>query len=230
MSALIFLFFSMLEWIALILLTFSIYRFPMRDYAAQVGITALLLSIISLVLFEYLDIDILATLIQPLFVFLFFWLFFKVPVYYAGLCVVNGYLGYAAIQSIVFYVYELLGIMINPGTALAYLAQAVTAAVAFIVIGFALKYRLGFSFVTPNEITRVRLRGTNLKLLLLTFAGYGALSSFNFLYYLSDYTIIIVLLMFSAFAIIQYWTFQKEYESSHWHRTRAEMTKTPDLP
>lgn len=230
MNAMMFLFISMLEWNALILLTFSFYRFSIRDYAVQIGITTFLLSIISLVLFEHLDIDILATLIQPFFVFLFFWLFFKVPVYYAGLCAVNGYLGYAALQSIVFYVYELLGIIITPGTALAYLAQAVTAIAAFILIGIAYWYRLGFSFVRQNEITKVRLTGTNLKLLLLTFAGYGAISSFNFLYYLSDYTIIIVLLMFSAFGIIQYWTFQKEYESSHWHRTRAEMNKTPDLP
>jgi hypothetical protein len=215
----------MLEWFALILLTFAIYRFQIRDYTLQIVATTFLLSLLSYLIIVTLELRILATLVQPIVVFLFYWILFKVPIYYAGLCVVNGYLGYCVIQSIIFYVFSGFGTSLLPATPLTFVAQTVTAITVFLVVLLATRSRLGFSFVEQSEVTKIRLQGTNLKLLMLTLAGYAVLSSFNFIYYLDNYKIIMVLLMFSAFAIIQYWTFQKEYESSHWHRARTEMRK-----
>ncbi|MDF2714898.1 MAG: hypothetical protein K0R28_1823, partial [Paenibacillus sp.] len=79
------------------------------------------------------------------------------------------------------------------------------------------KYRLGFSFVQQcHEIKN--MSGINLKLLILTILGYIALSSFNILYYGANKTLVVLISMIVAFALLQYWMLKKEHEDTFWKR------------
>lgn len=219
MEVVTFLFFSMLEWFALILLTFAMYRFEVRDSIGQILFASFLLSFFSYTLFNVLDLRQFATLIQPIVVFVFFWQMFKFPVFYAGLCVVNGYLGYCLVVSLLYGILGQFGITVTPSTPTSYVIQSLTAVIVLIIIYVILKNRLGFSFIHQRQLTKVYLSGTNLRLLLLTLVGYTVLTSFNILYSM-NHTYIIITLATISFGCLQYWTFKKEYETAYKHRPK----------
>ncbi|TMV49482.1 hypothetical protein FE783_13315 [Paenibacillus mesophilus] len=221
MSVLIFLIFSMWEWFALIMLAFALYRFEIRYHLGQIVFASFLLALFSYMVFNVFELKLFATLIQPVVVFLFFWLLFKIPVFYAGIVVVNGYLAYCLVTSLIFYTIHQFGITSYPSTLTSYITQTVSGLLVLLLARVAVKYRIGFSFVQHGrEIVMKNISGTNLKLLLLTIVGYIALSSFNILYYGTNNTLFILISAIVAFSLLQYWAFKKEHEAAFWRRNK----------
>jgi hypothetical protein len=218
MDVIIFLFFSMLEWFALILLTFALFRLEIRDHIGQLIFASFLLSLFSYMLFIVLDLTLFATLIQPIVVFLVFWLLLKIPVFYAGLLVVNGYLAYVLVTSFIYLSIDYLGVETYPGTPISYITQLITGIIVFILTWIIHKLRLGYSFVQYGKDTKVS--GINRKLLLLTLLGYITLASFNILYYGARKPLLVLISIVIAFALLQYWTLKKEHESAFWRRNK----------
>jgi hypothetical protein len=187
------------------------FKIEIRWYRGQIIFSAFLLSLLSYILFIVLNLAVHASFLQPPIVFLFFWLVFRIPVFYAGLMTTNGYLAYAAISAIVFNGFQFIVTPMLPGTSIMYFAQVISACVAFGLAWLIHKYRVGFTFVPHGERATVRLKGINLKLLLFTIVGYAAISSSNYLYFLGNYTLYFLLLTLISLCILQYWIFRKEY-------------------
>ncbi|MDF2714899.1 MAG: hypothetical protein K0R28_1824 [Paenibacillus sp.] len=218
MDVIIFLFFSMLEWFALILLTFALFRLEIRDHIGQLLFASFLLSLFSFMLFIVFELTLFATLIQPIVVFLFFWLLFKIPVFYAGLIVVNGYLAYLLINSIIYQVIGYIGVESYPGTPITYLIQFIAGILVFILTWSIHKLRIGYSFVQYGNSTNSK--GINRKLLQMTILGYVALASNNMLYFGAHKPLLVLVSMAVAFALLQFWTLKKEHEAAFWRRNR----------
>lgn len=218
MDVVIFLFFSMLEWFALILLTFALFRLEIRDHTGQLIFASFLLSLFSYMLFIVFDLTLFATLIQPIVVFFFFWLLFKIPVFYAGLLVVNGYLAYSLVTSLIYLSIDYLDVEIYPGTPTSYLIQLIAGTIVFILTWIIYKLRFGYSFVQYGKDTIIS--GINRKLLQLTTLGYVALASYNILYFGASKPFLVLISVVVAFALLQYWTLKKEHEAAFRRRNK----------
>lgn len=213
MSVLWFLLFSMLEWTALIILSFTMFKIEIRGYRGQIIFTSFLLSLLSYILIVALDLVTFATFLQPPVVFMFYWQMFRIPAFYAGLIMTNGYLAYIVTTTLVYGVFQIYNIDLIPGTAWNFLAQTLTSILALSAALLIYKFRLGYTFVPYGEHTTIKLTRINLQLLVFTIVGYLVMTCFNyFLYvlgiYKQNYMIIPVILAFGA---LQYWVFRKEY-------------------
>ncbi|MEF3306347.1 hypothetical protein [Paenibacillus sp. GYB003] len=210
---------SMWEW-------FAMYRFEINQYIGQLAFTAFLLALFSFMLFNVFELKMFATLIQPIVVFLFFWLMFKVPPLYSGLIAVNGYLAYCLVTSLLYFTAQRFGIAFTPATPQCYAIQLVTGLMALLIARLFVKLRWGFSFVQAGGAA-AGAAGTNAKLLLLVLVGYVSLASFNFLYYGAGHTLLMMLTMIAAFVLFQYWALKKEHEVAFWRRNKKFKIDAP---
>lgn len=211
MDVLLFLFFSALEWYALIILSFTLFKFEIRWYRGQILLSSFLLSLFSYIWYEVLDLTAWGTIIQPPIVFIFFWQIFRIAPFYAGLMVINGYLGYCVISLFIYTIYRLMGATIFPGTPLNYTAQFASALLSLLISWLIFKYRLGVTFVPHGERATVKLKGINLRLFLFTLVGYAAVSGTTYLYLFGNYNLLVIVLISGAFGLLQYSVFRKEY-------------------
>ncbi|MEF3306350.1 hypothetical protein [Paenibacillus sp. GYB003] len=211
MNALSFLLVSMLEWFALIVLSFTMFRIEIVGNRGQIGFTSFLLSLLSYILIVSLGLVTMATLVQPPVVFLFYWQMFRIPVFYAGLVMTNGYLAYILLTTVVFGVLQQFLPDIMPDTTVGFVAQIATACTALIVSRLIDRYRLGYTFVPHGNRVSVRFTKINARLLLFTIVGYLVMTSYNFLYFLGNYKLFVLLPVFVSLAALQYWVFRKEH-------------------
>lgn len=223
MNVLLFLTVSTWEWFALIVLTFALYRFEIRELIGQVTFGAFLLSLVSYMLLNVLKLTLFATFIQPLIVILLFWIVYNVPLVYASFMVINGYLTYLFVICSMYYFVGLFGIQFTPSTFESYIVQSCAGLIILLIVWGMLQYRLGFTFISQNHRVVIpfrRPKGSNLYLLILTVVGYAVISSFNYLYFGAGQTLIVLLAMTIALSLLHYWTLQKEREFSFWQRNR----------
>jgi hypothetical protein len=142
---------------------------------------------------------------------MFYWQMFRIPAFYAGLIMTNGYLAYILVTTLVYNAMQLFGIVLIPDTLWNFFAQALTAIIALIIAWFIYKYRLGYTFVPYGEHTSIRLTRINLRLLFFTLIGYIVMTSFNFLYFLGIYKQYVLIPVILSLGALQYWVFRKEY-------------------
>lgn len=217
MDTIVFLFFSMLEWFALILLTFALFRLEIRNHIGQLIFASFLLSLLSFMLFIVFELTLFATLIQPIVVFLMFWLLFRIPVFYAGLIVVNGYLAYLLVSSVIYLTIDFLEFETYPGTPASYLTQLIAGIIVFALTWIVLHFRIGYSFIQHGTHGSP---GIHRKLVQLTILGYIALASYNMVYYGANKPLLVLIGVVVAFALLQYWTLKKEHEAAFWRRNK----------
>jgi len=216
MEALSFMAFSMLEWFSLIILSFTMFKIEIRGFRGQIVFTSFLLSLLSYILIVALDLVGYATFLQPPIVFIFYWQMFRIPAFYAGLIMTNGYLAYIFLTSISYIVLQQLGsILVVPDTTISFANQSVTAIVALLVAYAIYKYRIGYTFVPYYPNSNIKFTKINTRLLLFTIMGYLALTSFNFLYFLGNYTQFIIIPITVSLVLLQYWVLKKEFSDDH---------------
>ncbi|RKN77168.1 hypothetical protein [Paenibacillus ginsengarvi] len=214
MGVLSFLGVSSLEWFALLMLSFTMFRMEIRGSRGQIAFTSFLLSLLSYILIVRLDLVTFATFLQPPIVFLFLWLMFRIPAFYAGVITTNGYLIYILLTAIIYGIAHLLGLQIVADTPASFAAQTLTACIALSIARFLHTFRLGYTFVPYRARANERLTKPNLRLLLVTIAGYAVITSFNFLYFLGDYKQAVLIPVIVSLALLQYGLFKKESADS----------------
>ncbi|PYI51558.1 hypothetical protein [Paenibacillus flagellatus] len=215
MEVLSFVLVSMLEWFALILLTFTMFKLDIRDYVGQIVFSSFLLALVSYVLIVTLDLLVFATFLQPPIVFIFYWQMFRIPVFYAGLIMTNGYLAYILLTTIVYNTVQLFGLILKPDTLSNFSAQALTAFVAMLAAWLIHKFRVGYTFVPYGDRANVRLNKINMRLLLFTVVGYVVMTSFNFLYFLGNYKQLVLVPVILSLGVLQYWVLKREISNEH---------------
>jgi hypothetical protein len=206
-----FLFFSALEWLALLVLTFAIFKFQLPGYWGRLLLSAVMLSFLSHLIFVELELALYGALIQMPVVFLFFWQIFRVPVFYAWLMNVNGYVLYTLIQAVIILAYQLAGVTIVPDSVSAFTAQSITAAIAFVISWLLIRTNWGFTFVPDTDRVRMQWNSLNIRLLVISILGYLVLSSFYFMFF-AGYTPLLGLIAgLVVFGILQYLVVKREY-------------------
>lgn len=211
MDTLIFLFFSSIEWLALLLLMFAMFKFQLRGYWGQIILTSLAMSLLSHLVFKELDQRILATILQPPFLMLFLWQMFRVHIFYAGLMTIYGYLAYMIIQVSCMYTLDLLGIPLEliPNTLPTYLFQLGSIAATLLVFYVLHRRRIGYTFVPDNINVPLRMKGLNSKILVFMLIGYSILTSFNFIPYPTS--LFFVIGASAVIGVLLYFAQRKEY-------------------
>lgn len=214
MEIFLYLLFSSLEWLALVILTFAMFRFPLRGYWGQILLTSFVLSLLSHLVFKELDMRVLATLLQPPVVFLFFWQVFRIHVFYASLMTVYGYLGYLSLQLLILILMRWLGIPLEimvPDTTPMYVLQGLTILIVLMVASLLYRYRIGYSFVPDSEYAQVKLQNINLRIFILILVGYITLSIANFVAYTSSLPVLLLVIVAVTLGILLYSAQRKEY-------------------
>ncbi|WP_019007779.1 hypothetical protein [Cohnella laeviribosi] len=211
LDVLAFIFFSALEWLALIVLTFAIFKFPLRGYWGRLLFSALMLSFLSYLILVTLNLALYGSFIQLPIVFIYFWQLFRIPVFYAGLMVVNGYVLYTLLQAAILFVFQNAGIMVMPNVPTAFVVQTITACVAFFMAWLLVRKNMGFTFVPDTDRAKVKWTKLNIRLLVMSILGYAALSMFNFLYFKGYTPLLILILGAVVFGFLQYLVFKREY-------------------
>ncbi|MEF3304063.1 hypothetical protein [Paenibacillus sp. GYB003] len=208
-----FLLFSSLEWMALIMLALAMFRFPLRGNVGQVVFTSFLLSLLSYFVFRTMEMRVLATVLQPPVVFLFFWQMFRVHYFYAAIVTIYGYLGYLVLQVPIYIGFDLLGVPYSellPNTLAGYATQLISVTLVGLLVGTLYKYRIGYSFVPECENRKVQLRGLNLRILMLVVAGYIVVAFMNLLVFGSGFAMLSFVSLAAVLGILLYLAQKKD--------------------
>lgn len=210
MEVIRFLLFSSLEWFALFVLTFAMFKFPYRGYWGQLILCSVLLSFISYVLFDALNMRPIAPIIQLPLVILCTWQIFRVHLFYAAIMTTFSYNCYAFLQSLYIVIMKGFGLSFEEvvSTPYSYILQPLTIGSTVLLGWIIYKRRVGFTFVPDFEHIRVKLRGINLWLLLLVVLGNANVAVFDLL---AKEGLEALLLSTAVVLILFYFARKKEY-------------------
>ncbi|XEC93908.1 hypothetical protein AB6A23_21545 [Paenibacillus tarimensis] len=214
MNIILFLLFSSVEWLGLVLLTFAMFKFPFKGYWGQIILTAVIMALLSHFVFEVLELRVVATLLQPPIIFLFLWQMFRIHIFYAGLMTVYGYMGYVFIQYSILLLMLSFGVQLEnliPNTFPTYVLQFASIFTVLLVVWLFRKFRIGYSFVPDSEHVSVTMNGVNLWLLLLTIAGYGFMALTNFVTFSKGIPTLFIMIAFIVLGVLLYYALRKEY-------------------
>jgi len=206
-----FLFFSALEWLALIVLTFAIFKFQLPGYWGRLLLSAFLLSLMSHTILITLKWSAFGPLIQMPILFIYFWQIFRIPIFYAGLMVVNGYVLYSLIQAFIFIAYQLIGLSIVPNEPATFIAQTITAAVTFVMAWLLIRTNWGFTFVPDTDRVKMEWNRLNIRLVVMSILGYVALSIYYIAFFAGYPSFIGLMVGTVVYVILQYLIFEREY-------------------
>jgi hypothetical protein len=157
-----FLLVSIFEWASLLILTFSIFMFKIKDNRVNIVFSAALLSMFSYIIRDVANMTTIAPFLQLLIVFLIFWKLIRIPAIYAAIMASFGYICYVFIQIVIMMILNLMSqfsietlvfdYMMN------YLTGSMAACISLIISYFLVRNRLGFSFI-PDHPIKIGLRG-----------------------------------------------------------------------
>ncbi|WP_020617051.1 hypothetical protein [Paenibacillus daejeonensis] len=214
MGTVLYFLFSGIEWLALILLTFAMFKFPLKGFRGQILFASAIMALLSHFIFEVLELRVIATLLQPPVIFLILWQMFRVHIFYAALMTVYGYMGYLFIQ----YFFLILMIWMDiplevlmPHTNQAYVLQSLSVMTTLVIVGLLYRFRIGYTFVPDYEYAPLTMRGLNLKLFFLILGGYGVISITNFIAFSKSTPTLAILNFIIILGVLLYVAQRREY-------------------
>lgn len=211
-DALTFIFFSALEWLAMFVLTFAIFKFQLPGYWGRLLLSSAVLSFLSFLIFVEFDLKLLAPLIQMPIIFLFFWQYFRIPVFYAWLMNVNGYVFYTLLQAIIIFFVELTGIKIEPNVPAAFIVQSITIVIIVALAWVLIRTNWGFTFVPDTDRVKMHWTKLNVYLLVISILGYLALSTYHYLFYSKITPAIGLIAGLAVYGFLQYLVIKREFQ------------------
>lgn len=157
----LFMLFSLLETFAMFFLAFRVFKIDL--YVVEMIFASLIMGFISYVLRNEYGLTSSDVIIQYLLTFCFFWLLFRIQVFYAAIMTGLAYLSYMLIQSSFYLTMNLTG-MNSPDFPFAslsvYALQVVSALSTMLIASYIHRRRKGFDFVPdkPNEKVSIQSR------------------------------------------------------------------------
>lgn len=214
MTTVFYLLFSFAEWLALILLTFAMFKFQFRGFWGQILLTSASLCFFSHFVFQIVEQPVLATLLQPLALFLFLWQMFRIHTFYAALMTMYGYIGYTFIHYSLLFALTRFGVTLDdlvPNTQPAYIVQSSSIAIALIAAWICQHYRLGYTFIPDYEHAPFKMQGINIWLSVLITLGYLLIGASNYITFRQETPIPIFLLGFIVLGAFLYYAQRREH-------------------
>ncbi|MEI7024767.1 hypothetical protein [Paenibacillus sp. y28] len=215
MNALYFFILSSIEFFSGLCLILTMFMFPIRTYLPHLVFTSLILTQTSYLFFEVFSLQWLGPVVQLFMVLLFFWLMFRIQLFYATIMGIVGYIGVFVIQILIIFFGELLHIItmqeMLENKILSYTMQLVNSAAAILISIFLKRYRIGFTFIPDSEKYNLSLRGNNLLFLIVMVIAAAFLNIFlPFVYGNTIYFPIFAFAQLIIFVILLLLTFKKE--------------------
>lgn len=138
------------DWISVILLGMTMFRYPIRQYWLNIMISSLIMTSCSYIIRDIIGLVKISPAIQIVILIMLFMALFKIRFLYSSLIVSFGYLGYLFVQFIMLIFTK--AISFQPSGKLlesynyVYVLVTLTNIVLFIVIGLLNKFRIGFTY------------------------------------------------------------------------------------
>lgn len=190
MDVFLYLLFGFLDAIAMLVLIFKIFRFPLGEYAKELTIIGVTLSIVSYFNRFWFDIASYDTVIQFILTIIFFRYLIKIRIFESLSIVSIGYSSFIGIQIIVYSVLQASGIvtladaqgLTNLGT---YIIQFSTQ-ISCVAIGYLLyRFNMGFSYIfAPPHDMHIRRKKSTLQTLIAAANMIGILAVCSMMYWI----------------------------------------------
>ncbi|MEK3902153.1 hypothetical protein [Paenibacillus sp. FSL R7-0179] len=161
--------FSILETYAMFYLAFKVFKIDI--YPVEIVFAGTIMAFVSYALRIDYKMVLTDVFIQYLLTFCFFWLLFRIHVFYAAIMTGLAYLSYMLIQSTCYFIINstFLYSVKPPFTAISvYVLQSISVLLTS-VIGFYIgKYRKGFDFVPDKQNVKVTIANREINIFLLS--------------------------------------------------------------
>ncbi|RNB59454.1 hypothetical protein EDM57_04745 [Brevibacillus gelatini] len=210
MDLVLFVFFSSLEYAAIVLLLLAIFRLPMKDYVVPVLAIAVLESVFSYVLRYNTHFVNFSVSLQIALMILLFIYFSRIQLFYSSIAVILSYCAYSTIQIICFAIMNYIGAfeleqltkeIVEGVTLIGYILQLITVIVTLGIAVIIKRTNMGWQFI-PDAHRKVSLNDPiNFALLITVITSYLLLSLMVFLSTLANREYILVLLVFLTFCL-----------------------------
>ncbi|EHB65220.1 hypothetical protein [Paenibacillus lactis] len=220
MEAVLFMFFSTLETLAIHWLIMSLLRIPISQHLGQALLVMTLANVQSLILRNEYHLDFLVPLITLL-IFLFLYsTIIKIPVIWSAVCTMIGYMLYAVIQ--VAYLSLIFGSVetVQTDHVDGYILQVLSAGTGLLAAWVMYKLGIGFHF----NIERARLKFEHVLLIVLIAI---VLVLVAILFYLNHLWLHFVFFA-STFGIFLYYAIQSEERDRHVVRGNRQTDRRED--
>ncbi|QTH44986.1 hypothetical protein J4772_11615 [Cohnella sp. LGH] len=199
--------FSMIEVMAAIAITLSLFRFKLTDYIWPALLASGIMNTLSFILRDEAGLASLSPVVNLLLLAIFVTIFVRVPLVWSFIMSIIGYAFSVLLQALII-VLSLGALSIaatDESLDKGYLLQTITGAILFVLSYLSYKFGLGFAFNFE------RLRFKSERLLILTLIVAMGISVGFLFYYKIIYIIILTLLFMLLFFV--YYAAQKEVES-----------------
>ena len=144
-------FFSTIENLSIVILSLALFRIPVKYSGKKILIIALVLSSISLFQRDYLHLDNFVAISLIITYVILFKFIFNVPIFYALLVSITGYLAFAVIQTILLLIGILSGLttthQIQDSLLHGSMLQSISASVIILLAIWMQRKKFGFMFV-----------------------------------------------------------------------------------
>ncbi|CAM4504492.1 hypothetical protein [Paenibacillus typhae] len=165
----IYMFFSVLETFAMFLLAFRVFKIDL--YITEMIFASLIMGFVSFVLRHDYGLILTDVVIQYLLTFCFFWLLFRIHIFYAAIMTGLAYLSYMLLQSTCYLIMNFTGFyslnLLYPTMGVNSL-QIVSALTTLLIAYYIRKQRKGFDFVPDKQNKKIRIQSHEFILFALT--------------------------------------------------------------
>ncbi|PYI50731.1 hypothetical protein [Paenibacillus flagellatus] len=171
--------FGTLEFFSIVMLSFSLFRLPIRYSVWKIAVVSVVVTLISLYQRDYVGVGETAVLAMIVAYILLVSFLFNIQLMFAAVICMFGYLAYAVIQPLLailiiatgWTTFEEMQASLFQGS----LLQAVSSLVVLGIVFWMTRRKLGFMFIQKRITFSSSTRAYNLFLLSLLLAGIGAI-------------------------------------------------------
>lgn len=208
-DSIIFLILGIFDSLAVMVLMFKLYRFPLKEYRTEIVLMAVWVSLTSYLIRMVLGITEIDIVVQIVLYILFMRLCIKTKLFYSAVISLTGLVGYIAIQMIIIYVLNVTGITapsdVQENTGIGTYLIQVTSILFVYIIGYLLfAFNLGFSFIIrpPHEMSiKVQMTRLNKGIVLALILSIAVLCT-TFYLLLNQKILMIIPILLATFVLL----------------------------
>lgn len=161
--------FSILETYAMFYLAFKVFKIDV--YNVEMVFASALMAFVSFVLRHDYEMILTDVFFQYVLTFCFFWLLFRIHIFYAVSMTGLTYLAYMFIQSSCYFIMKIIGLYILSipyATIGVYIIQFISALSAIFIGIYIGKKKKGFDFVPDKQNIKVKIETREIKIFILS--------------------------------------------------------------
>ena len=204
------------EYIAVLLLTFSIFRIRISGFYPHIILIAIMLGNVSYATRSDPTLSSWSPAIQTILFVVFVWLLFRIPIFYAAIMTTAGYAIYTIIQLLFLVIYQQFGWItfndVNSSDLKGYILPLSSVIVTFILIAMMKKKNFSMDWIPNSHRVRIALNRENAFFLIMTIATF--IISTLLLYWRSGeitvFYVIIAIILSAVLACFIYFSIKKD--------------------